>query len=170
MKRSVCITFLLALIVFISSCGKSTCLNPGLRVAFKGFDSTDLSRVLIEQYVMNGNFSTIVSVRVYDTANTQTIQSNDTVYLPRIDTASAYIAPGYDYIIAIPGVISSFFADSLFKITKISYSQVNRSASKGGGGGCTNDMSYSLDTIPHKVTGGSYTQSNLPPVLIVLNK
>ena len=160
--------FLLVLIVYISSCGKSTCLNPGFRVTFNGYDSLELSRVLIEQFISNGNFSTLVGVRVYDTAITQILRSNDTTYMPRIDTSGASLTPGYDYLVAIPAVTSSFFSDSLFKITKISYTQVTHSASKSGA--CTNNASYYLDTIPHKVTGAAYTQSHLPPITIVLNK
>ena len=170
MKRSVFVIVYLVLIFFISSCGKNTCLNPGLRVTFNGYDSSELSRVLVAQYVSNGNFSTLVSVRVYDTANTDIRQSSDTIYMPKVDTSGAYIAPGYDYIIAIPAVRTSFFADSLFKIMKISYTQVNRKISNNENGGCTNDVSYYLDSIPHKATGGSFTQTNLPPVTIVLNK
>ena len=169
MKRSFCIIVHLVLVLFFCSCGKSTCLNPGLRVTFNGFDSSELLRVLIAQYVNNGNFSTLVSVSIYDTANTDIRQSNDTVYMPKLDTSGAYIAPGYDYLIAIPAVKKSFFSDSLFKITKISYSQVSRSASSSTGG-CTNDVTYYLDTIPHKIKGGSFSQTNLPPVTIILNK
>ena len=170
MKRLVSITVLLALIALICSCGKSTCLNPGFRVTFNGFDSLELSRVLIQQYISNGNFTTLVSVRVYDTANIDIVHSNDTTYFPRIDTSGAPIAPGYDYIVAVPSVTAGFFSDSVFKITKLSYTQITHSASKSGSGGCTNNASYYLDTIPHKVTGGSFAQSVLPPVRIVLNK
>ncbi|MFI5196796.1 MAG: hypothetical protein ACHQD8_06880, partial [Chitinophagales bacterium] len=164
MKRSLCIIVHLVLVLFFCSCGKSTCLNPGLRVTFNGYDSSELSGVLIEQYVSNSNFSTLVSVSFYDTSNIQIRQSSDTVYMPMIDTSGAYIAPGYDYIIAIPAVKTGFFADSLFKITKISYNQVNRKSSSSGTGGCTNDVTYYLDNIPHKVTGGSFTETNLLPV------
>jgi hypothetical protein len=167
MKRSVVIAVQLALIFFISSCGKTTCLNPGIHLAFNGYDSATLSRVLVEQYVTNSNFATLVSISVFDTANAQILQSNDTVYMPRIDTSSIVIAPGYDYIIRIPAA-PAVFADSAFKITKISYTDVKRKVS--GSGGCTNNVSYYLDSIPFQVTGTTFSETNLPSVNIVLNK
>jgi hypothetical protein len=80
--------------------------------------------------------------------------------MPKTDTSGTVIIPGYDYIIRIPA------ASRTYKISKISYDQVKRKVS--GNGGCTNNVSYYLDTIPHKVSGGSYSQTNLPPVNIVL--
>ena len=54
MKRSLHGIFYLALILLMTSCGKSTCLNPGMQLKFSGFDSVELSRVLVEQYTNNG--------------------------------------------------------------------------------------------------------------------
>jgi len=168
MKRSLPGILYFALILLMTSCGKSTCLNPGMQLRFTGFDSSELSRVLVEQYTSNGTFATLINVSVYDTGYTTAQQSNDTTYLPRIDSSGTPIAPGYDYVIAIPGVTHSFFADSVFTITKISYKDVKRKAPASGG--CTNDLSYHLDTVAHEAVGGTYSQENLLPVNIVINK
>lgn len=160
MKRLAIGTLYFVLAAFICSCGKTTCLNPGLHITYRGFDTSLLSRVLVEQYTSNSNFTTLIGVSLYDTANIVISQSSDTVYMPKTDTSGTVITPGYDYIVRIPA------ASRTYKISKISYDQVKRKVS--GNGGCTNNVSYYLDTIPHKVSGGSYSQTTLPPVNIVL--
>jgi len=165
MKNLLIATGLLASIWLINSCGKATCLDPGIRVTLKGFDSTELDTIYLEQYIANKGFATRVTISVFDSAHLDDIiKSHDTIYRSVVDSNGFYIAPGYDYKVIVP-------ADSAtYTISGISYHQLKQSAPKNGKGGCTNDTYYYADTTPVKISGKTFTQTKVPPINIVLNK
>ncbi len=164
MKRYVFIIHCLACILVMASCSKSTCLNEGIQVTFRGFDSTRLTNIIVEQYKRNDSFSTLVSINISDTTDTlgQIYQNQDTIFsLPQTLAANLSLAAGYDYMIILP------FEHRSYKISGITYHSANRHSS--GSGGCTNDLTYYLDGTLHSFTGSSYNQRIPPPAVIVLN-
>jgi len=164
MKSTSFVCGCLLLLLIISSCGKTTCINPGIRITFKGFDTAELGRVLISQYMSNTSFASAINITFLDTAYELTLQSNDTIYHTAIDTSGFFVAPGYDYIVEVPS------EKKKYTITGISYKELKQSAARNGKGGCTNETYYYLDSMPVKKQGQIFSNSGIRFVNIVLNK
>jgi hypothetical protein len=81
----------------ISACVKSSCGGGPLYVRFSGFDSTELSMIVVNRYEPNGSFATRVHA---DTLNLT--KSESVVNGVRAQGRTVYLAEGHDWELIMP--------------------------------------------------------------------
>jgi|GEM_PF-5092733 len=129
---------LFALIISSSSCNVKCTTNPSFCLSYVGFNNTEQSVVVYEEYQKNTNFT--VRTGIYEYASKYRV-SNDTTYEPDL-----YILSDHDYIIDLP------LAGRSFKIRDLSYEQIS-GPYPGSDWTCDNAAWWYVNDTPQTYSG-----------------
>jgi hypothetical protein len=143
------------------SCERTNCDNPGLEASFHGFDSTELSYVLVEQYEKGTGFATLKSRKFYGTAIV--IANDDSVLLDKT-YPDLSLDPGFDTYIRVISL------NKEYKIRDVGYTNEKTKIRLGEMERCSNKVSGLLNEERFEGKGNNYYNSWIGYVTIKLNK
>ena len=105
--------FVVSVILLGTSSCERKCTLSGVIVYFNGFDSSELSTIVVRQYHKGGNFSVANSITVYVSDSSALRTCPDTVYVKNPYGTYVPIDPNYDYIVSLPATTGSYTITSI---------------------------------------------------------
>ena len=157
------VTTILAAVLVLSSCTTKCTYNPWLWVSLDGFDSSDLTRVVLVSYKKGSNFNTKLKVHIFDSSQANP-STTDTIVSKSYFPFATSIIYSDDYLVYLPNI------GKTVKITDISYQQLSGSPSCCWE--CSNSVNYTMDGVQKHIEGHPPQQHGLydTDVSITINK